>query len=63
MGLNVGKGTYLKDMHTRDHAAFLAITKKLNLDPDKTPVSKKVKAKSPVAASQTANVTPASANG
>ncbi|MEK7606768.1 MAG: lytic murein transglycosylase [Patescibacteria group bacterium] len=41
LGLNVGKGTYLKDMHTRDHEAFFSITKKLNLDPEKTPVSRK----------------------
>src|SRR3989344_2957896 len=39
------------------------ITEKVSELSKKTPVSKKVKAKSPVAASQTANVTPASANG
>ena len=39
------------------------ITEKVSALSKKTPVSKKVKAKSPVAASQTANVTPASANG
>lgn len=41
LGQNVGTGNWKKDMHPRDHEAFLAITSKLNLDPDKTPVSKK----------------------
>lgn len=41
LGLNVGKGTYKKDMHPRDWDAFLSITGKLNLDPDQTPVSRK----------------------
>lgn len=41
LGLNVGKGTWKKDMHPRDHGAFAAICSKLNLDPDKTPVSRK----------------------
>ena len=41
LGLNVGKGTWKKDMHPRDHDAFLAITDRLNLNPDLTPVSKK----------------------
>lgn len=42
LGLNVGRtGKWQTDMHTRDHDAFLAICQKLNLDPDKTPVSRK----------------------
>ncbi len=41
LGLNVGKGTWKKDMAPRDYDAFISITSKLNLDPDKTPVSKK----------------------
>jgi len=40
LGQNVGRGNWRKDMHSRDHDAFLAITKKLGLDPDTTPVSK-----------------------
>jgi membrane-bound lytic murein transglycosylase B len=40
LGLNLGKGNWRTDMHPRDRDAFLAITSKLNLDPDKTPVSK-----------------------
>lgn len=41
LGQNVGKGTWKVDMPPRDHAAFLEITKELNMDPDTTPVSKK----------------------
>ncbi|MDO8558613.1 MAG: lytic murein transglycosylase [bacterium] len=41
MGANVGKGTYLADMHPRDHEAFLQICRELGLDPNTTPVSKK----------------------
>jgi regulator of replication initiation timing len=41
LGLNVGKGTWKTDMHPRDYDAFAAICSKLNLDPDKTPVSRK----------------------
>ncbi len=41
MGANVGKGTYLTDMHPRDHEAFLQICRELGLDPNTTPVSKK----------------------
>lgn len=41
LGLNVGTGRYKKDMHPRDHKAFLEICKKLGLDPDETPVSRK----------------------
>jgi len=41
LGANVGKGTYLVDMHPRDHEAFLQITRELELNPDTTPVSKK----------------------
>lgn len=41
LGLNVGKGNWQTDMHPRDRDAFLGICKKLNLDPDQTPVSKK----------------------
>lgn len=43
LGLNVGTGNWREDMHPRDQQAFLEITTKLNLDPDKTPVSKKPK--------------------
>lgn len=41
LGLNVGTGNWRDDMHPRDQEAFLAITGKLGLDPDTTPVSKK----------------------
>ena len=41
LGVNVGRGNYKDDMHTRDHEAFLAITSKLGLNPDTTKVSKK----------------------
>lgn len=40
-GTNVGTGTWRQDMHPRDHQAFLEITKKLGLNPDKMPVSRK----------------------
>lgn len=40
-GSNIGSGHWRRDMHPRDHAAFLAITKKLGLDPDAMPVSAK----------------------
>jgi peptidoglycan hydrolase CwlO-like protein len=40
-GNNVGTGTWREDMHTRDHEAFIQITKELGLDPDTTPVSRK----------------------
>lgn len=40
-GTNVGTGSWRKDMHPRDFNAFLAITSKLGLDPDVTPVSRK----------------------
>lgn len=41
LGLNVGRGTYTKDMNPNQHEAFLALMKELKRDPDKTPVSKK----------------------
>jgi len=40
-GSNVGTGTWRSDMNTRDHDAFIQITKELGLDPDTTPVSRK----------------------
>lgn len=40
-GQKVGTGTWRKDMHTRDQKAFIQICEELNLDPDKTPVSRK----------------------
>ncbi len=40
-GEKVGTGTWRTDMHKRDQAAFLQICDELNLDPDKTPVSRK----------------------
>lgn len=40
-GEKVGTGTWRKDMHTRDQQAFIQICESLNLDPDKTPVSRK----------------------
>ena len=39
IGNNVGGGHWQKDMHPRDRNAFLQITRKFNLDPDKVPVS------------------------
>lgn len=42
LGSNVGKGTWLADMHpTRDRPVFRAITDSLGLNPDAMPVSKK----------------------
>lgn len=42
LGENVGKGTWTVDMHpTRDRPVFEDITKRLGLDPDVMPVSKK----------------------
>jgi len=40
-GEKVGTGTWRKDMHIRDQKAFIQICDELNLDPDKTPVSRK----------------------
>ncbi len=40
-GEKVGTGTWRKDMHIRDQKAFIQICEDLNLDPDKTPVSRK----------------------
>ncbi|MDP3784717.1 MAG: hypothetical protein Q8R12_01410, partial [bacterium] len=40
LGLNVGKGNWKNDMHSRDKDAFIAITAKLGLNPDTTPVSR-----------------------
>ncbi len=40
-GTKVGTGTWKKDMHPRDHKAFLQITQKLGMDPNNTPVSRK----------------------
>lgn len=42
LGENVGKGTWTRDMHpTRDRPIFVEITRRLGLDPDRMPVSKK----------------------
>ncbi|HEY4486899.1 MAG TPA: hypothetical protein VJB70_04175 [Candidatus Paceibacterota bacterium] len=42
LGQNVGKGTWKVDMHPdRDRPIFAEITRKLGLNPDKMPVSKK----------------------
>lgn len=41
LGLNVGKGTWKKDMNPNQHETFLALMQKLGMDPDTTPVSKK----------------------
>ncbi len=41
LGLNVGKGTWKKDMNPNQFDAFRDITSRLGLDPDTTPVSKK----------------------
>lgn len=41
LGLNVGKGTWKKDMNPNQHETFLALMRKLGMDPDTTPVSKK----------------------
>ncbi|MDD2753028.1 MAG: lytic murein transglycosylase [Candidatus Portnoybacteria bacterium] len=40
-GEKVGTGTWRRDMHARDQQAFVQICDSLNLDPDKTPVSRK----------------------
>lgn len=40
-GEKVGTGTWRRDMHVRDQKAFVQICDELNLDPDKTPVSRK----------------------
>ena len=40
-GSNVGSGNWKRDMHPRDHAAFIEICKKLGLDPNAMPVSRK----------------------
>jgi len=40
-GEKVGTGTWRKDMNARDQKAFIQICEELNLDPDKTPVSRK----------------------
>ncbi|MBU2219821.1 lytic murein transglycosylase [Patescibacteria group bacterium] len=40
-GEKVGTGTWRRDMHKRDQDAFIQICDELNLDPDKTPVSRK----------------------
>ena len=40
-GEKVGTGTWRKDMHARDQKAFIQICDSLNIDPDKTPVSRK----------------------
>ncbi len=39
LGSNIGGGNWKRDMNPKEWDAFLAITKKLGLDPDKTPVS------------------------
>jgi hypothetical protein len=42
LGANVGTGNWLSDMHpTRDRPVFADITKRLGLDPNRMPVSKK----------------------
>ncbi|MDO8581511.1 MAG: hypothetical protein Q7S16_01430 [bacterium] len=41
LGLNVGRGTYKKDMNPNQHEKFLALMTRLGMDPDTTPVSKK----------------------
>lgn len=41
LGLNVGKGTWTKDMNPNQHDAFLQIMQQLGMDADTTPVSKK----------------------
>lgn len=40
-GEKQGTGNWRQDMHPRDHAAFLAITQELGVNPDTMPVSKK----------------------
>lgn len=41
LGNNVGSGNYKTDMSPSQHEAFLSITKRLGLDPNVTPVSKR----------------------
>lgn len=41
LGQFLGTGNWREDMHPRDHEAFFTITKKLGLNPDTQPVSKK----------------------
>lgn len=41
LGANVGSGQYPDDMHPQSRDAFVRITKKLNLDPTKAPVSRR----------------------
>ena len=45
-GTNLGTGSWRADMKPNQHTAFIAITAKLNLDPDKMPVSARPCAKS-----------------
>lgn len=40
-GTHLGSGNWQRDMHPRDHAAYLQITSELGLDPDQMPVSAK----------------------
>lgn len=40
-GEKQGTGNWRQDMHTRDHDAFLVITRELGVNPDTMPVSKK----------------------
>lgn len=40
-GTNVGTGTWRRDMHSRDHDAFLDICNRLGVNPDEMPVSRK----------------------
>ncbi|MBI2582660.1 hypothetical protein HYW30_00295 [Candidatus Azambacteria bacterium] len=40
-GVHVGSGSWRTDMHPRDQAAYLDITKRLGLSPDVMPVSRK----------------------
>lgn len=40
-GTNVGTGNWRKDMSPKQHQAFLDICQKLNIDPDRAPVSRK----------------------
>lgn len=40
-GTSVGTGNWKRDMHPRDHQAFLQICEELGLDPNKMPVSRK----------------------
>ncbi len=39
LGSNIGGGNWKRDMNPKEWDAFLAITKKLGLDPDKIPIS------------------------